>query len=47
MSEPTIERSEQLEGVIYTLRVPIAWLVRVRHPRLALTYWLLRMVWRA
>jgi hypothetical protein len=46
VSEPIIIREDKREGVIFTLVLPSTWLVRVRWPKLAMTWWLLKMAWQ-
>jgi hypothetical protein len=48
MSEPTISRDEDFAtgASIYRLRIPASWLVCARWPRITLSWWLLKLVWR-
>jgi hypothetical protein len=47
MIEPEITRDVDwaTDDAIYRLRIPKVWLVQTRWPRIALSWWLLRLVW--
>ena len=46
--EPEISMHEDVSQMVtvYMIKIPRVWLVKTKHPKLRISWWILKMIWK-